>query len=294
MSLPRNSVLPFLLTLVLLALSAAQVKAHATTLAPGGGASTQAASTHELRAHEHLDEKPPDWERAREAFRKAAEAGSPTAMSYLGWIYEEGHGVAPDGEEAAAWYARAAEAGAHEFAIKLGWMYLGGQGVEQDRATAKAWFMRAIEADHPPGRVAWASVLIADALGGRDVERVHDARELLLRALDEGQDVAALFLARLYVEGIGEHPVDDALGFHYARIAANGGHAQMQGWLAYMYFHGQGVDRDKLLAAQWANLAAAGGDRLGNDLRLVLEESLAPEQVEKARGLAVRWAIEHR
>jgi uncharacterized protein len=245
----------------------------------------------EARAHAYMALDPPDWESARAAFEEAAEAGSPTAMSYLGWMYEEGHGVAPDGELAAHWYGRAALAGAHDFAIKLGWMYLAGDGVTRDREQAEHWFRQAIDAGHAPARTALASVLIADALGGRETERVFEARSLLEEALEEGHLLAAYFLARLYIEGIGGHPVEDGLALHYTRIGAESGHAQMQGWLAFMYYEGRGLEADPVVAAKWANLAAAEGDSLGNQLRLVLEEQLEPDQIEEARRRAVEWAL---
>ena len=248
----------------------------------------------EARAHAHMALEPPDWEAARAAFAEAAEQGSPRAMSYLGWMYEEGHGVARDGEQAAKWYGRAARAGAHDFAVKLGWMYLGGDGVDRDREQAESWFRHAIEAGHAPAQVAWASVLIADAQGGRNPERVFEARELLELALEEGLMLASYFLARLYIEGIGAQAVDDALAAHYTRMGADDGHAQMQGWLAFMYVNGRGVDRDLVTAAKWANLAAANGDSLGHQLRLMLDGQLDPEQIHEARQRAVDWALEQR
>lgn len=248
----------------------------------------------EAQAHAHMALEPPDWDAARAAFAEAAEQGSPTAMSYLGWMYEEGHGVVRDGDQAAEWYGRAARAGAHDFAVKLGWMYLGGDGVARDREQAEFWFRHAFDAGHAPARIAWASVLIADAQGGRDPERVFEARELLEQALDEGLTLAAYFLARIYIEGIGAQAVDDDLAAYFTRLGADGGHAQMQGWLAFMYANGQGVDQDLVTAAKWANLAAANGDSLGHGLRLMLDEQLDPEQIHEARQRAVDWALEQR
>jgi uncharacterized protein len=246
----------------------------------------------EARAHAYMALEPPEWESARAAFAEAAEQGSPRAMSYLGWMYEEGHGVARDGELAAEWYGRAARAGAHDFAVKLGWMYLGGRGVDRDRERAEFWFRHAIEAGYAPAQLAWASVLIADAQGGRDPERVFDARELLEQALEEGLMLASYFLARLYIEGIGAQAADDDLAAHYTRMGADDGHGQMQGWLAFMYVNGQGVERDLVTAAKWANLAAANGDPLGHQLRLTLDAQLDPEQIREARQRAVDWALE--
>jgi uncharacterized protein len=246
----------------------------------------------EARAHAHMALEPPDWDAARAAFAEAAEQGSPSAMSYLGWMYEKGHGVVRDGDQAAEWYGRAARAGAHDFAVKLGWMYLGGDGVDRDRDQAEFWFRHALDAGHVPARIAWASVLIADAQGGRDPERVFEARELLEQALEEGVTLAAYFLARIYIEGIGAQTVDDDLAAYYTRLGADDGHAQMQGWLALMYANGQGVERDLVAAAKWANLAAANGDPLGGRLRLMLDEQLDPEQVREARERAVDWALQ--
>ena len=248
----------------------------------------------EAQAHAHMALEPPDWDAARAAFAEAAVQGSPSAMSYLGWMYEEGHGVVRDGEQAAEWYGRAARAGAHDFAVKLGWMYLGGDGVDRDREQAEAWFSRAVKAGHGPGKIAWASVLIADAQGGRSPERVFEARALLEEALEDGLVLASYFLARLYIEGIGDHPVEDVPAAHYTRIGAESGDARMQGWLALMYLEGRGVERDLVSAAQWASLAAANGDSTGDQVRLVLEEQLSPEELREARERAVDWALQQR
>ena len=273
-------------------LHGAEVQARGAIPAPGSP--TVVPLDAEARAHAAMALDPPDWAAAREAFREAAEAGSTTAMSYLGWLYEEGHGVGRDGAQAAAWYGKAALAGAHDFSVKLGWMHLSGDGVPSDRDAAAAWFGRGIEAGYAPARIAWASVLIADALGGKHPEGAFEARELLLAALDDGYTVASFFLARLYIEGIGSHPVDDGLAARYTRIGADTGNAQMQGWLALMYLEGRGVEEDAISAAMWANLAASGGDSLGEQIRQALEGSLAPEDIHAARQRAVAWAMSRR
>jgi uncharacterized protein len=247
----------------------------------------------EARAHAAMAADPPDWEAARAAFLAAAEAGSPTAMSHLGWIYEEGHGVPPDGAQAAGWYARAANAGALEYAVKLGWMYLIGESVPRDRALAEAWFKAAIDAGYSPARIAWASVLIADAQGGAPAGNVEEARVLLERALDDGYPTAAFFLARIYLEGPGGHPMDEERAAHFTRIGAEAGNAQMQSWLAFMHVQGRGVAQDYLAAAVWANLAAAGGDSFGEQLLQLLEAQLSPEETAAARQAAADWAARH-
>ncbi len=247
----------------------------------------------EARAHEFMRQQPPDWAGAHQAFLTAAEAGSPTAMSYLGWIYEQGHGVPADGERAAHWYAQAARAGALDYALKLGWMYLGGKGVAADRQQSEYWFEYAIAANYTPARIALASVLLADALGGKATARVFEARDLLTTALEQDNPLAAFFLARLYLEGIGDQPRDDQRGAHYAKISAEHGNAQMQGWLAVLYFSGRGVKKDLITAAMWAELAAANGDRFGEQVRRALQSRLTPEQLETAQHRAQAWTAAH-
>jgi len=282
------------LCLALFALTALAACARQPVDSPAEADPRAVADAAEARAHAHMDADPPEWDQAYTAFEVAAEAGSGTAMSHLGWMYEEGHGVAVDGERAAHWYARAARAGAHDFAVKLGWMYLAGDGVARDRQQAEGWFREAIDAGHQPGRIALASVLVSDAVGGREPARVAEARELLEVALDDGYATASYFLARLYIEGIGGHPVDRELAARYTRIGAESGDARMQGWLAWMHAQGEGVARDRVEAAKWANLAAADGDAFGNDLRLALEAEMPPDEIRAARERAVNWALARR
>lgn len=246
----------------------------------------------ESRAHVFMSQDPPDWESARLEFERAAALGSLRAMSYLGWMYELGRGVEPDHAEAARWYASVASAGVHEYAVKLGWMYMGNSSLMHDRVKAEYWFQQGIAAGYLPANVALASVLVADAQGGRSGERVFEARQLLDTAIAGGQRVAALFLARLYVEGVGGHPVDPELGAHYTRISAEDGHPQMQGWLARMYLEGSGVPVDLDEAAFWAALAASGEDPLGLELHRSITARLSDPERKAVIERTIRWAFE--
>jgi uncharacterized protein len=247
--------------------------------------------TLENKAHQLMEQTPPDWDGARILFERAARNGSLRASTYVGWMYENGHGVTRDHVVAARWYADAADGGVHEFALKLGWMYLGNSQLDPDRERAERWFAKAIDGGHYPANIALASVLIADALGGKGVERVFEARALLEIALEEDHALAAFFLARLYVEGIGGHPVDEDLGATYTRISAEDGQALMQGWLASMYLEGRGVPRDQLEAAFWAALSASGGDQLGQRLHHSLTEALSDDAHSQVMERAMRWRI---
>jgi len=259
------------------------------------GTESEAATVARLEtaAHGYMAQDPPDWRAAHAGFALAAELGSVRAKSYIGWLYEHGHGVEADHETAAHWYTQVAEAGVHDYAVKLGWMYMGSSSLTPNREKAEYWFGRAIAADYLAANIALASVLIADALGGKAEDRVFEARSLLEVALEGGERLAALFLARLYVEGVGGHPIENELGAKYTRMSAEDGHAQMQGWLAQMHLQGRGVPADRLEAAFWAALAAAGDDPLGRRLHAELSESLSAEERRTVLERTFRWALEH-
>lgn len=274
--------------------AAVLLAAFAWALDPAVHAATDSADvrTIEANAHALMQLNPPDWSGARSEFERAAALGSLRAQSYLGWLYEHGHGVAVDHEEAARHYAILADGGVHEFSLKLGWMTLGRSELTPDRARAEHWFRHGIDGGHLPANIALASVLIADAVGGVAVERVDEARSLLEPALAGGESLAAFFLARLYVEGIGGHPRDPDRAAHYTRISAEDGHPQMQGWLAQMYLDGAGVPVDVREAAFWAALAASGGDQTGARIHQTLNASLSDDERKAVLERTVRWALE--
>ncbi len=77
-------------------------------------------------------------------FKKAAAAGSATAMLNLGLMYEEGTGVGQSGKEAASWFTKAANAGNPAGWFDLGQMYEDGiGGVPRDLGRARDLYTRA-------------------------------------------------------------------------------------------------------------------------------------------------------
>lgn len=243
----------------------------------------------EAQAHEYLRHDPPRWEEARDAFGQAAQAGSATAMAHLGWLHEQGHGVPVSHPLAVIWYQQAYHAGARHLALKLGWLHLGGDEAVRDRAVAERWFRRAIAAGDLAANVALASVLVADAQGGVAPQRISEARALLETALDGELLIASYFLARIYLEGIGTQGVDYDRALTYTTLGANGGHPQMQGWLARMYAEGQGVAVDLLESAKWSMLAAAGGDPLGQRMLQDQRATLDTQLLAEAQRRALAW-----
>ncbi|MFV1995406.1 MAG: tetratricopeptide repeat protein [Verrucomicrobiales bacterium] len=63
-----------------------------------------------------------EYQRALPFFRRSAEMGAPAAQRTLGFIYENGQGVAADAAEAKSWYRQAAAQGEAESIYNLGRM----------------------------------------------------------------------------------------------------------------------------------------------------------------------------
>ena len=73
----------------------------------------------------------------------AAEAGDPTAQTYVGEIHERGLGRAKDPATAAKWYRKAADQGFPRAQLLLGTLYEKGLGVERNPVTALDWYRKA-------------------------------------------------------------------------------------------------------------------------------------------------------
>ncbi|TVP87894.1 MAG: sel1 repeat family protein [Thioalkalivibrio sp.] len=243
-----------------------------------------------LQAERHLQREPPDVVEARRWLESAADSGSVEAMGEVGWLYEQGLGVEPDAGKALEYYREAYEAGENEYGLRIGWMYVQGIGVEPDRGAAETWFQRVIEErDDSAARLALASLLVSDAMAGVRPERGSEARDLLVQALEDGETDAALYLAQMYMEGVGNLPADPESAVHYARIGAEAGHPDMQAWLASLHARGEFVSQDLVEAHKWASLAASGGNQPGEQMRQQIAAELSDAELNEARRRAFEW-----
>ncbi len=248
----------------------------------------------ERNARLHMEADIPDGQQIRLWLTGAADAGSFEAMASLAWLYTKGFGVEKDGDQAIHWYTRAVESGGSEYAVHLGWIYLQEDLVEPNPSLAEKWFRRSLNAGDQAARIPLASVLIDDVRSGGDPERIIEARELLDLALDDEPLLASFYLARIFMEGVGSFDADAGEAYRYARVGADSGNREMQGWLGVMYLRGIGVESDPVEALTWFNLAAAEGDALGNQLRLQLESELDASQIAEARRRSSEWLYQER
>jgi uncharacterized protein len=85
-------------------------------------------------------------------FLKAANAGHPEAMYEMGYLYENGDGVAKDIKQAAGWYRKGAEAGDRKAQRAIGIMYENGTGVPENWIEAAAWYRKSAQANDVIGQ----------------------------------------------------------------------------------------------------------------------------------------------
>ena len=72
-------------------------------------------------------------------------------------------------------------------------------------------------------------------------------------------------------------------------MAAEQGDANVQALLGGMYYGGDGVPQDRVLAHMWYNLAAAQGHAIAKELRDLMAKSMTSEQIAEAQRLAREW-----
>jgi TPR repeat protein len=275
----------FLMWLAITGTVSADPQSFAPEVADGMSAEAQREE-----AEKHLQNDPPDLEAARQWLESAAQNGSVEAMGAVGWLYEQGLGVEPDSDRALAFYEDAYEAGENDYGIRIGWMYIQGFGLDPDRAQGEAWFRRVIEErDDSQARLALTSVLIADAVQNVQPDPTPEVIELLTQVLEDDVPVAAYYLARLYMDGLGTVPADPERAVHFTKIGAEAGHPQMQGWMAMLHGRGEVVPQDLIEAHKWASLSAAGGDPVGEQIRRELASQLDRESLMEARRRALDW-----
>src|SRR6516165_7780823 len=86
-----------------------------------------------------------DYAEAAHWYRRAADQGNSEAQNNVGWLYENGRGVAQDYGEAMRWYRAAADSGGAVGQVNVGRLYANGRGVPQDYSEAMHWYRKAAD-----------------------------------------------------------------------------------------------------------------------------------------------------
>lgn len=238
---------------------------------------------------EYYDAK--NYVKAYEAFVKAADKGSTSAMLNLGAMYVGGFGVEKDLSKAFAYIKKAADAGNATAALNVACAYLSGGGVKKNSEEALKWFRTASEkgqtqANYYLGQIYYdglcgepkdlkkAAIYYAagadknnldcmESLGylyfmGEGIGSLPDYKQALkwfLKAGYAGHPSAQNKVGFLLYSGIGTE-ANHSEAFKWYQKAANQGYAIAEFNLADLYFSGEGVERNYAKAFEFTERAA--------------------------------------
>lgn len=217
--------------------------------------------------------------------------GNPEAATYAGYYYYEGAAGPVDYKTAAEWFQRGADAGDPVSAGNLGYAYRVGEGVEVDYAKAKDLLEIAANVDL---NFAVNNLAVMYRRGqGVEVD-FPKAMELFARASDLGNTDAAYNLAMIYYNSEpGQVEQNFTEAAKYFEIAADRGKVQAYQYIVALYYNGAGVERSIDQAIKYAGLGAEAGDVPSmNQYAILLRERAAGDDYVEALNYAHRAAAE--
>lgn len=197
-----------------------------------------------------------DYAEAVRWYRLAAEQGHTWAQYTLGFMSEHGEGMLQDYAKSAHWYHLAAERGHADSQLGIGSMYERGLGLPQDYAEAARWYRRAAEQGLA---IAQTNLSLMYGLGRGVPQDDAEAVRWLRLSAEQGHADAQNYLGLMHEHGRGVPQRSDAEAVHWYLLAAEQGHADAQNALGFMYERGNGVQLDNAEAARWYRLAAEQG-----------------------------------
>lgn len=192
-------------------------------------------------------------------FEKSCDGGNAGSCRNLGYMYDEGLGVARDYSRARDLYAKSCDDGDMAGCNNLGVLYDNSRGVVQDYDRAVQLYQKAC---------AGGSMLACKNQGfmyeaGRGVQRNYlRARQLYQQACDGSEMVGCTSLAYLYDESIGVTRDYERARQLYQK-ACDGNETRACNNLGVLYENGKGVMRDRGRAHQLYQRACDGGNDKG-------------------------------
>lgn len=124
-----------------------------------------------------------EYEKAFEAYSKAAKQGEARAQNNVGAMYEMGEGVTQNTTKAIEWYTKSANQGDSDAQYNLGALYEQGELVKRDYKKSAEWYTKAANQDDSDAQF----VLGVYYLYGRGVgKNEKTAKEWFGKACDNG------------------------------------------------------------------------------------------------------------
>ena len=198
-----------------------------------------------------------DFGTAREMFEPLANAGDAKAQSMMGTIYFLGRGIPPDRDRAKGWYAKAAAQGEPNAQYQMFALSMNPKDVKPGAPmkldpAAVDYLRKAALQDHP-GAQMWLSLVLSD--GRLYPKDEAESFKWLRKAAEFDNVLAHLRLSKAYAEGAGTQ-VDNVESYYWLCIAKARA-ARLQGpgakMMQGMFNLGQDPLRAKLTAEQIAD-----------------------------------------
>ncbi len=196
-----------------------------------------------------------DYEKAKEYYERALQAGEDKILFLYGQIYykEEQYDKAFEYFQQAAVDGNEFQDDAEDW---IGDMYFLGEGVEQDYDKAMEWYHKA--ADH--GNASAMCSLGTRYHRGVGVERDDvQAAHWTLQAAQLGDAVAMYNAGKIYENGDGVEQ-DYVAALAWYRRAADCGDVDAMNDIGDIYYFGNGVEKDYSIAQEWFEKAIMAGN----------------------------------
>lgn len=244
----------------------------------------------------------PDFARANEFYRAAADKGHPGAMNFLASNLFVGQGIEKDEQAALELCRQAVAAGLKTQAVhNLGASYLEALAVDADIDKSLEYYQ--IAADHgyensksflqrynrevatPAGRHYWtAEGLRTKDRGWRDAK---SAAESYRKAADLGFENAQYRLGEMYLgDHLGERDIDQAIAWFTQ--AAEAGDMRACRKLGDLYREGELVKQDRVAARKWYRAGLKAGDQSQNYQLYRMDYDGQPGEVEYLEASRLR------
>lgn len=229
----------------------------------------------------------PNYIKAFECFKTAAQAGYWKAQMKLGDYYQIGCGTKKNVIEAQEWYSKGIETikkyakfGDEEFIIELGDCYRYGKGVEKDANKAYAIYSKLADKCSPKSLYRIGRMY-------RYVD-INVGIEWLKKSAEAGCADACMELGLMYYCGLDvEEDIKEALAWY--KKAYDAGNAHGCEHIGFAYYYGTDIEENKTEAIKWLERAAVVGD-----YRYAFEVGECywhGDGVEKNDEMAVKWYL---
>jgi hypothetical protein len=190
---------------------------------------------------------------------KAGQAGDGLAMNLLGCLYLNGQDVTQDSQQALDWFHKGADAGNKYAMYNIGYAYYSGTGVSKDFGLAMTWYTKAANAGMGEAMNSVGQMYLDGDGVTRDYQQAFNWYG---KAADHGCAKAMANIAYMYDQG--DYVTQDyQQEMTWYRKAADRGCAVAMTSIGGMYDQGRGVAQDPAQAVQWYQKAANAGDPNG-------------------------------